>query len=411
MAISSTGPTIESCINECSTSTTIKEQQKLPNVCFILVSKSFDHEQYQQAIPLLKQRLQLNNKDTTIIGCIVDCVLTTKENHGHGINLLLGYNETIQPFQIEDSLHRLKSRSISVGRWGNYDRLKYENKESKEWQAFDTVSQPPQTFDELPFSRSNTTPSMILMASDNEPDQLLNTLDHHFPSTPKFGIIGASTPFINHGSPYTLFYNDKIMKAGTIGFLLYSNNDGNNNLIKDMQIQYPYLELLGSPFKITRARGNVILDLDDKGATRLLLDLINKTNVSKDEEFYLSIFSEDGNDKTVARITSGDPARGNMSVDTTLDLYEGQSVQFMKKKPLQQQNINTLLNNHQGKKMTFGVTDLDNTIDVQYQNHNSLSKSPSSLGLFGATSENGFILGKPNQKTLLYQAPFTIITC
>lgn len=78
------------------------------------------------------------------------------------------------------------------------------------------------------------------------------------------------------------------------------------------------------------------------------MDLINKANVSKDEEFYLGIFSEDGNDKTVARITSGDPARGNMSVDTTLDLYEGQSVQFMKKKPLQQQNINTLLNDHQG---------------------------------------------------------------
>lgn len=98
-----------------------------------------------------------------------------------------------------------------------------------------------------------------------------------------------------------------------------------------------------------RARGNVILDLDDKGATRLLLDLINKVNVSKDEEFYLGIFSKNGNDKTVARITSGDPARGNMSVDTTLDLYEGQYVQFMKKKPLQKQSINNLLNDHQGK--------------------------------------------------------------
>ncbi|KAI9305417.1 hypothetical protein BJ944DRAFT_161804 [Cunninghamella echinulata] len=357
--ISSTAPTLESCINECSTliekptsTSTIK-----PNVCFILISKSFDSQQYQQTIPLLKQRLQWNDKDTTtIIGCIVDRVTTTKENNGHGISLLLGYNEVIQPFQVKDSLYRQKSRSVSVGRWGNYDRLKYENKKSKEWQAFDTVSQPPQTYDELPFTitndNNNKTPSMILMASDNEPDQLLNTLDHHFPVTPKFGIVGASTPFINHGLPYTLFYNDQIMKAGTVGFISYSsdnNNNNNNNLLNDIQIQYPYLESLGSPFTITRARGNVILDLDDKGATRLLLDLINKVNVSKDEEFYLGIFSKNGNDKTVARITSGDPARGNMSVDTTLDLYEGQYVQFMKKKPLQKQSINNLLNDHQGK--------------------------------------------------------------
>lgn len=61
--------------------------------------------------------------------------------------------------------------------------------------------------------------------------------------------------------------------------------------------------------------------------------------------------------------------------------------------------------------MTFGVTDLDNTIDVHYQNHNLSSEKQSTLGLFGATSENGFIIGKPNRKTLLLQAPFSVITC
>ncbi|RUP25803.1 hypothetical protein BC936DRAFT_138812 [Jimgerdemannia flammicorona] len=91
-----------------------------------------------------------------------------------------------------------------------------------------------------------------------------------------------------------------------------------------------------------RSRGNIILDLDSHRATNLLLDLVQKTPtatrsatdliISKEKEFYLAVAplgaaDLDGPGVTVARITSGDPARGNMAVDTVRDLVAGQVVQ------------------------------------------------------------------------------------
>lgn len=83
-------------------------------------------------------------------------------------------------------------------------------------------------------------------------------------------------------------------------------------------------------------RGNIILDLDQAGATGLLLALIQQghhANIAKDQEFYLGIYGPDSTTTlmSVCRVTSGDPARGNMSIDTTADLQVGQVVQVKKK--------------------------------------------------------------------------------
>jgi hypothetical protein len=89
------------------------------------------------------------------------------------------------------------------------------------------------------------TPKFAWILSDHEPYQLIETLDHHFPQATKAGLIGAATPFIT-GTPYTLFYNDKILPGGSIGFVSSSVPKVTSS------IQHKALEALGSPMTVTR---------------------------------------------------------------------------------------------------------------------------------------------------------------
>lgn len=349
--VSSTAPTLKACLDQCLINASKQTKEHPPTVCFALLSKSFQFYEYEEAVSYLSERFGDIDK-TAIMGCIVD---RTATESGHGVNLLIGYGEAIKPFQVVDGPKRQKVRTISVGRWGHvhdFDRLKYQDNtlDTLGWQSFQTISQPPQQRLDVfrnecdvasgsPKSQQQRKeePSVIFMASDQEPDQVLQSLDQEYPNTPKLGVIAASTPFVT-GSAYTLFYQGQLMNAGMVGFASYSPTP----LFSSVSVRYPYLEPLGPHFTITRARGNIILDLDDQGATRMLINLINEVNSSKDEAFYLAMYSDDGNQQKregggklmVARITSGDPSRGNMAVDTTLDLKIGQKVQFMRRKAL-----------------------------------------------------------------------------
>ncbi|ORZ13602.1 hypothetical protein BCR42DRAFT_492992 [Absidia repens] len=425
--VSSTAPTLKACIDQCLADLPLdnKKGQPSPTVCFALISKSFQGDDYTAAIKDLTHRWG-NNNTTSVMGCIVDRTASTGDDgsDGHGVNLLVGYDEHIQPFQVFDSPQRQKARSISVGRWGqvhDFDRFKYEDNtlDTLGWDSFQTISRPPQQHVHVldnddstdSSSKNQQQPSFILMASDHEPDQVLHSLDQVYPTTPKLGIIGASTPFVT-GEPYTFFYQGQIMHAGMIGFAAYQSS---TSLISQVTVRHPDLEPLGSTFEITRARGNIILDLDDQGATRRLLDLIHQGKVAKDEAFYLSMQSDNQHeDSVVARITSGDPSRGNMAVDTTLDLHVGQKVQFMKRKAVTEGALEPrdLLNSCNDHSMVFGVVDLDHTIDAMgLAKTTNISNSHSSKHqVFGATSENGMIVGKPGRPSRLVQVPFSIIT-
>jgi small ligand-binding sensory domain FIST len=342
-------------VDQCLTSANKQNKQLPPTLCFALLSKSFQSHEYEEVVSYLSERFGDLDK-TAIMGCIVD---RTATESGHGVSLLIGYGEAIKSFQVVDGPKRQKVRSISVGRWGHvhdFDRLKYQDNtlDTLGWQSFQTVSQPPQqrldVFRSDCYTASGSSkdqqeryekPSVIFMASDQEPDQVLQSLDQEYPDTPKLGVVAASTPFVT-GSAYTLFHQGQLMKAGMVGFASYSPTPLSTPLFSSVSVRYPYLEPLGPHFTITRARGNIILDLDDQGATRLLINLINEVNSSKDEAFYLAMYSDNGNQQKhkddgkfmVARITSGDPSRGNMAVDTTLDLKVGQKVQFMRRKTL-----------------------------------------------------------------------------
>ncbi|KAI9283138.1 hypothetical protein BY458DRAFT_495534 [Sporodiniella umbellata] len=391
--VTATGPSVEECVLAAKNG--LPEH---PDICVALISKSFSPRLYQNFLKQIQE--QIGPK--VLMGGVVDRVPEV----GHGVSFWAGAEEDIIPFRVKDSQDRLKVRSTSVGRWGRVEetsRIKHQNEHVDRvgWDRFGSISTPLRPY-ELPDNLDpHKAPAFMFMVSDNEPDELLQTLDHHYPNTPKMGIVGASTPFVT-GTPYTLF-TDRLFESGIVGFASFNPVPS-----KEIKIQHTSLQSIGEPMKITRCRGNVILDLDQSGATGLLLKLIHKDRKpSKDEEFYLAVYpdgAEGQEDKmTVSRITSGDPSKGNMSIDTTLDLHNGQTVQFLRKK-VHDASLSAFVpaNDHE---VILSVGDKEHTIDmspIQVPEKATIVRDT-----FGGMSENGIIVGRSSLATQLLDVPYS----
>ena len=171
------------------------------------------------------------------------------------------------------------------------------------------------------------------------------------------------TPFIT-GLDHTLFSTDSILSAGISGIFMRANtfftfdNDKRFSLLqqqdeKNIEIYHPDLAYVSDWMTITSCRGNIILTLDDASAARSLLSAINasrsndSTQYKEDEtSLYLEVQfnsndTQDAHtlsnssplysmpaslDNKVYRITSGDPSKGTLAVDTLKDLQNGMKV-------------------------------------------------------------------------------------
>ncbi|KAG0193568.1 hypothetical protein DFQ28_004460 [Apophysomyces sp. BC1034] len=396
-SVTGTGHSLRACVDACVD----KSLRPNPSVCVALVSKSFSAADYESLPDALGQALN----PQLLVGAVVDRVPSSSSSSGHGLSLWMGYDEDVVGFGVQDTQTRQKVRSISVGRWGRVDQPNYVDEVG--WEGFGSVSQPAQRYILPPALKKRTgtsRPSFVFTVSDNEPDELLHALDHHYPETHKIGLIGASTPFVN-GNPYTLFYKNQMMSAGMAGFAVYGNT------LSSLDLDHAQLQPLGKPMTITRCRGNIILDLDEAGATGLLLELIRQgksAQISKDEEFYLGVYPSgqielDNTTMSINRVTSGDPSRGNMSVDTTEDLKVGQVVQFMRRAK-RAMAWNDVLKGPKDS-IVLAVTDRDDTIDASPLQ--LPSEATSDTGIFGATTENGILLGKANLASQIVDVPYS----
>jgi small ligand-binding sensory domain FIST len=152
----------------------------------------------------------------------------------------------------------------------------------------------------------------------------------------QIGLIGTSTPFVT-GRDITLFTKERIFDSGAIGLHIpYSKNRS----LPTFSAMHDGVVKIGSPVQITRCRGNVILEMEGQDATEKLLGLLKGSDrISKGTNFYFALLSTDNRVrqhvvlffrprqtqllkevKSIHKITSGDPAKGSIAIDTDKDL-------------------------------------------------------------------------------------------
>ncbi|KAG0319189.1 hypothetical protein BGZ97_002599 [Linnemannia gamsii] len=368
-----------------------------------------------------------------ILGAVVDRVPTPS---GHGVSTLTltpATNTTaasdrlvdVQPFYLsvaESRRKRLKEKS--VGKWARSQDIEERSLDTADaWSSFKSISigrnqvQVPTAA--LPPTSSASAPARdadqdIMMISDLEVHQFLEALDAANPEASKIGLMASSTPFIT-GRPVTMFYDGQLVQDGVLGVSILKRPASKQDITS---VTYPSMSPLGPAMQITRCRGNIILELDESNATRLLLDRLQATTLTKDKEYFLatgepstatseSPAQVDMSKATVYKITGGDPSKGNMAVDTVHDLQVGQWVQFIHHGEAQNHgHIDNDLSSSDiqtgATTVRFTATDPNNTIEWQEDPTGSSSDSSSSSSTqprFGGSSENGFIVGQPNQGT------------
>ncbi|RIA93059.1 hypothetical protein C1645_763340 [Glomus cerebriforme] len=397
------------------------------DVCLVFVSRTYESND----IEILPQYLYSKLKPKFLGGCVVDKIYNNNDtnNSGHGISLLLGNwkkdNNEKNSGKIrfngfctnikEQRHHQFKTNS--VGRWKNLDDFELPN--LFDINKFKSISSVPNDFDlpeELKILKiENISPDLIFFVSDSEPYQFLESLDYHFPTSKKIGIIGTSTPFLT-GLPFTLFHNDNILSKGIIGVALTA--ESSNTFKNQFQIEYPSLSAIGDPLEITSCRGNIILKLDKTNPTELLLNRLqsgnNKKTLLKENELYLGLYNSnnkrnqlDESTLIINKILGGDPTKGNLAIDTIMDLKEGQFVKFLyKKKEFDTTFLQNKIKNHEQIQILLTTSDQD-MMDSTSINDIFMLKN-NNKNIFGATSENGIIIGKgKNGNTWVCNVPYS----
>ncbi|KAF9157505.1 hypothetical protein BGX21_003894 [Mortierella sp. AD011] len=370
------------------------------------------------------------SQSSFVLGAVVDRVPTKS---GHGVSTLTlsptsttsspstGFDQLIscKPFYLSGAESRRKRlKEKSVGKWARSQDIEERRLDTPDaWSAFKTISigynqvQVPKAA--LPSdSSSGSTSQDILMISDLEVHQFLEALDNASPEANKVGLLASSTPFIT-GRPVTMFYDGKIVQDGVLGVSVVRDAKDGKGVENRASVEYPTLVPLGPAMQITRCRGNIILELDESNATRLLLDRLKTTTLTKDKEYFLatseSIESTQSQDvnidmskATVYKITGGDPSKGNMAVDTVNDLNVGQWVQFIhhgKTRSDGHYDPSYAPESKQGL-IRFTTSDPNNTIEQHMEEEPKEIDSENPIrALFGGSSENGFIVGQPNDHT------------
>ncbi|KAG0308553.1 hypothetical protein BGZ98_007639 [Dissophora globulifera] len=260
------------------------------------------------------------------------------------------------PTDAESRRKRLKEKS--VGKWARSQDIEERSLDTADaWASFKSISvgqnqvQVPDSA--LPpashpaHGQEHDVSQDIMILSDLEVHQFLEALDTANPSASKTGLLASSTPFIT-GKPVTMYYDGKVVQDGVLGVSVVRetiasssdrSEDDRNRRPTLTTLEYPSLAPLGPAMQITKCRGNIILELNDSNATRLLLDRLQSTTLTKDKEYFLATgepteakdsqeFNVNMKEAMVYKITGGDPSKGNMAVDTVHDLNVGQWVQF-----------------------------------------------------------------------------------
>ncbi|KAJ7505461.1 hypothetical protein B0H11DRAFT_1978824 [Mycena galericulata] len=185
------------------------------------------------------------------------------------------------------------------------------------------------TNNDLPPALQSLSPDEIgtmIYFSDAAPEGLSNALGR-FPGATKLGLYAAPTPFIT-GRPVTLFHGNKIHGSGAVGIALRHPK-------ASARVQFLGMKPLSLPMVVTQAEGNLVISLDNKNPTQLLLSAIRNSDVHsvasdllKDNAEFSLATLQDGRPHQMCNIMSGDPSRGTIALRSMSAPPIGAWVQF-----------------------------------------------------------------------------------
>lgn len=181
----------------------------------------------------------------------------------------------------------------------------------------------------------------MLFATDAYPQGLVEGLDARFPDADIMGTTATLTPF-ETGREHTFFYDTpqaprRVFDDGAVGIALCDSSPPKIS----MERIYEQLEPIGPRLELTSARGNIISTLDNYNAAQQFLRIILKrapastkskqmeagqirelsSVVQKDDEFYVGIYDDEhATPSLLAKVLSGHPMRGTLSLDTETEL-------------------------------------------------------------------------------------------
>ncbi|KAI5988988.1 hypothetical protein EDD15DRAFT_2285654 [Pisolithus albus] len=158
--------------------------------------------------------------------------------------------------------------------------------------------------------------------SDKASEGISIGLQNAFPNAHKVScLLASSTPFLT-GRPFTLFHNGRVHSSGAVGVAFPSSTPL-------LDLAFPPLVALTPPLPVTSSKGNLLLSIDSRNPTRLLLNHFfpNTAVAGKEGTFYVGVVEND-NLAQVHRISSGDPSRGTIALDTNMAPREGSTVRL-----------------------------------------------------------------------------------
>ncbi|KAJ1884698.1 hypothetical protein LPJ66_010483 [Kickxella alabastrina] len=414
-------------------------QEKTHDSCFVLVSQSYSASDINRLTSNLKRQLDSPSAYISVAGTVVDRILASADGtHAPGLSILyhtprvnsLSDAESrdreleVRPFFIGDMHGRQRLREVAVGRWHNEvtDRFK-KHQNDIQWKVGQSSATQAASHLELPHELGDgiADPSgveLIIMAADKESRQVLDALDARFPQATKIGIVGSQTPFLN-GQEYTLLGNAGMEDSGVIGFAFVRAQGRPTRsacAVEQIQVTHGGLEAISDTLEIKRSKGNVVLEVEDGEAARLLIASVRKRRMAAgdvvlDDRLFAKITgSKDPGsvDCAVFQVTGGDPAKGGLAIDTLQDIAPGQFIQFMMAaRPPAENNAATvqpvLKDNVDSASVAvqFGAADFSGMVFQEEAPVLVSSSGSPSIFVFGGVTEGGFIYGAPSAPVMI----------
>ncbi|KAF7297819.1 FIST domain-containing protein [Mycena kentingensis (nom. inval.)] len=162
----------------------------------------------------------------------------------------------------------------------------------------------------------------ILYFTDGAPEGLSSSLSR-FQHANKLGLFAASTPFIT-GRTVTLFMKEQICDTGAVGLAL-------TKPASECRMSFKGLTPIATPMSVSQSEGNLVITLDNKNPTQLLLSAIRQADIdltNPDYDQFCLGTMRNGEPYQMFSILSGDPSRGTIALRSPSSPPPGSQVQF-----------------------------------------------------------------------------------